>query len=88
MSLIEFGYVLISYHTQYIGGKKLWEKLAKLSEASHFDVYVIDNGNVVMDGDKPLKYNGKNLADEKIWKAPAKNAKEATRYVLLMLKKK
>lgn len=87
LSLVEHGYVLISDHTQYVGGRKLWEKLAKFS-GNKFDVYVIDNGNVILDeSGKPLKYDGKNIADEKIWKAPSKTAKESTRYVLLAMKK-
>jgi hypothetical protein len=30
LSLVEYGYVILSDHTQYLGGKKLWEKIAKL----------------------------------------------------------
>ena len=88
LSLIEYGFVLISDHTQYIGGRKLWEKLARFS-GDKFDVYVIDNGNVILDDSgSPLKYDGKNITDEKIWKTPAKSAKDSTRYVLLAMKKK
>lgn len=89
LSLVEYGYIIVSDHTQYTGGKKLWEKIARSSASKKFEVYVIDNGHPIVDGEgKPLKYDGTNLADEKIWKAPAKSAKESTRYVLLMMKKK
>jgi hypothetical protein len=87
-SLVDYGYVVVSDHVQYRGGKKLWEKIANLSTASNYSVYIINDGEVSLDdnGD-PLKYNGTNLADDKIWATPATKTTDSRRYVLLLMKK-
>ena len=89
MGLASFGYIIVSDHSQYRGGKKLWEKLSKLSTANNYSVYIVDNGHPVLD-DKGeiLKYDGTNLADDKIWSSPTTNiANSRHNYVLLVLKK-
>jgi len=88
LSLAKYGYIIVSDHSQYRGGKKLWEKLSKLSTANNYSVYIIDNGHPVLD-DKGeiLKYDGTNLADDKIWAVPTTNIANSKHYVLIVLKK-
>jgi hypothetical protein len=89
LSIVEAGYILVSDHTQFVGGRKLWEKLAKFTSSNKYAVYVLDNGSPVLDDQgEPLAYNGSNLSDEKIWKPETTLRQDSTRYVLLMLKKK
>lgn len=88
LALVEYGYIIVSDHTQYIGGKKLWEKIARLSTAKNYSVYIINNGEPVLDSNgSPLEYNGMNLDDDKIWAEPTNNIPDSRRYVLLMMKK-
>lgn len=88
LSLVQYGYILVSDHVQYIGGKKLWEKIAKLSSAKDYSVYIVNNGDPILDsGGELLKYNGTNLADDKIWAKPTTNITDSKRYVLLVMKK-
>lgn len=87
-SLVEYGYIIVSDHVQYIGGRKLWEKISKLSTAKNYSVYVVNNGKVALDVDgKPLRYDGTNLADDKIWAASTDKIADSRRYVLLLMKK-
>lgn len=87
-SLVEHGYIIVSDHTQYRGGRKLWEKISKLSNAKKYSVYVVNNGKVTLDvNDKPLRYDGTNLADDKIWAASTNKIADSRRYVLLLMKK-
>lgn len=84
-SLIEYGFVLISDHTQYIGGRKLWEKLVKDPTIA---VYVIRNGTSISDENgEPIRYDGKNIPDNIIWKEHQDSPEDSTRYTLLVAKK-
>lgn len=65
-SLIDKGYTIISDNKQYRGGEELWKKIAR-SHASNEVVYLLDHGKFVMDGDKPIEYDGKNVPDDDIW---------------------
>jgi hypothetical protein len=61
-TLTDYGYVIVSDHSQYIGGRKLWEKISRLSTAKDYSVYIVNNGHPVLDdNDKPLEYDGTNL---------------------------
>jgi len=87
-SLVDYGYIIVSDHAQYRGGKKLWEKISKLSNAKNYSVYIVNDGKVVTDDKGELiKYDGTNLADDKIWAKPTNKISDSRRYVLLVMKK-
>lgn len=86
-ALAEAGYVVLSDTTQYRGGRKLWEKLISFSQASGCAVYIIDNGKVIMDEDKPLIYNGSNYSATEIWASKKSSPDGSKRHVLLALKR-
>jgi hypothetical protein len=48
LSLAKAGYTVISDNTQYIGGKALWKKIAKLSVNSQYQVFVLDNYDLIV----------------------------------------
>ena len=87
LALAEAGYVVLSDTTQYRGGRKLWEKLISFSQASGCAVYIIDNGKVIMDDDKPLIYNGTNYSANEIWASKKSSPDGSKRHVLLALKR-
>lgn len=66
-ALIDNGYTIFSDKHQYIGGKKLWDRLIQ-DQSSDFNVYVYDDKakQFVKDnsGD-PIKFDGKNIPD--VW---------------------
>jgi hypothetical protein len=69
--LARYGFTIVSDFTQYNGGKALWKKLARESEARKYVVRVWDDE--VSDWIKdttgvPIKYNAANLVDEQVWK--------------------
>jgi hypothetical protein len=89
LSLVKYGYIIVSDHTQYVGGRKLWEKIAKISDAKKYSVYIIANGDPILGDDgKPIEYDGSNLNDDKIWNEPTSKIPDSKKYVLLMMKKK
>jgi hypothetical protein len=55
---------LVSDHEQYLGGKAIWDSLARESDVN---VYVFDGDDYVREDGKPLKYNGQNVSSDKIW---------------------
>src|SRR5574343_270942 len=86
-AIVNYGFVLISDHTQYRGGKALWQKIVRLALADHLAVYVVDDGNPILDDNgKPLKYDGKNIPDDKIWNAPTHGS--GSRYFTLLILRK
>ena len=88
-SLVKYGFVLVSDHTQYRGGKALWQKIVKAAVADGLEVYVIDDGEPVCDKDEePLKYDGHNISDDKIWNEPTNNMKDSKYFTLLVLRNK
>lgn len=69
--LCRYGYTIVSDFTQYRGGKGLWKKLAKESEARKFVVKVWSDeaGDWVKDSEgNPIHYTAENLEDEEVWK--------------------
>lgn len=87
-TLVEYGYILVSDHTQYLGGKKLWEKISKLSNSNKYSVFIVNNGEVLLDDNgMPLEYNGSNLNDDEICGDKTSNINDSRRYVLLVMKK-
>lgn len=87
VALVKYGFVLISDTLQYTGGRKLWDKLARTSKSNSVNVFIVADGEVVMDGDNPLKYNGKNYSEDEIWGPETNNPSNSKKHVLLVLKK-
>lgn len=62
IKLAQSGFVVVSDNEQWLGGKKLWKKLAQTT--SH------GNGNVkvfLLKNNKMVSYTGNNIPDEEIW---------------------
>lgn len=83
-SIVDAGYVLVSDTTQYIGGRKLWEKLAT---SSKHNVLLVKNGHLILDDNHPLVYNGTNYPADVIWKEPA-GINDSAKHLLLVLTKR
>lgn len=70
-SIVDKGIALISDNVQYIGGKKLWDKVIRNSRDDGFHVYVLRRGEWVRDVDgKVIKFNGTNIPADQIWGRP------------------
>lgn len=85
--LARYGYAVISDFTQYTGGKKLWQKLAKESEIRKFVVRIWDDEAqdwVKDENGVPVVYNAANITDDKIWQAVSTD--EGTRLLVLQNK--
>lgn len=68
--LARYDFAIVSDFQQYNGGKALWKKLAKESDARNYAVRVWDDNQEdwIKDEDgNPLKYTAANLADDQIW---------------------
>lgn len=63
--LLATQHVLISDNIHYQGGQAVWEKLARV--ADDFSVLLCNNGEIVMDGERPLRFNGENYPKSEIW---------------------
>jgi hypothetical protein len=86
LEIVRYGYVLISDTTQYRGGRKLWESLAKRQEDQGVKIYVVDNGKVILDdANEPLEYDGSNIPADQIW-STSTNIEDSKKHVLLVLK--
>lgn len=83
-SIVDAGDVLVSDTTQYIGGRKLWEKLAT---SSKHKVLLVKNGHLILDDTKPLIYNGSNFPSEQIWREPS-GINDSAKHFLLVLTKR
>lgn len=82
-SLVQDGYTIISDTLHYKGGYKLWKKLAR-SHLSNEAVYILDHGHLLMDGDKPIEYDGNNIPEDQIWS----DGSDLKKFVLLVYTKK
>lgn len=83
--LSRYGYSVVSDFTQYNGGKELWKKLAKESDARKFVVRVWDDetSDWINDADgNPLKFDADNLDDDKVWKDISQHNEATTLLVL------
>jgi hypothetical protein len=58
-------FVVISDNIHYQGGQAIWEKLAK--DADGTSVLLCNNGEIVMDGEQPLRFDGGNYPKSEIW---------------------
>ena len=75
LKLARAGFTIISDNEQWIGGKKLWKKLAKVSVSDqHAKVFLLRNN-------KLEPYNGTNIPDDEIWSEDSKH-----KYTLFVLK--
>lgn len=66
-ALADAGFAIISDNLQYLGGQALWQKIAKQTLNGHYQVFVIKQGEVVMDGDHPVIYDGSSIDDSELW---------------------
>lgn len=82
-SIVDAGFILVSDTTQYIGGRKLWEKLAK---SSKHKVLLVKDGNLIMNNNTPLIYNGTNYPESDIWRDSNTGINDSSRHFLLVLK--
>jgi len=83
--LARYDYTIVSDFTQYNGGKALWKKLAKESEARKFVVRVWDDETQDWMKDSSgsvMKYNAENMDDEEIWKDISQHNEATTLLVL------
>lgn len=75
LKLAHAGFTIISDNEQWIGGMKLWKKLAKVSVLDkHAKVFLLRYNKL-----KP--YNGINIPDDEIWSEDSKH-----KYTLFVLK--
>ena len=88
LAIVMYGYVIVSDHTQYHDGKKIWQKISRMSNSNDYSVYVVNNGNAILD-DKgtPKKFDGKNIDNSEIWGPQTNDTAKSKRYVLLVMKK-
>lgn len=82
LALAKNGFTVVSDNTQYIGGKALWKTLASNMIGSKYKVFVLENGELMMDGDKPIVYDGSNIDEALLWSESVDK-----KYVLFALKK-
>lgn len=83
-ALASAGYSIISNSTQYRGGKELWKKIARQMVNNLYNVFIIQDGEVLLsDSGDPVVYDGANIDDAELWSADADK-----HYTLFALKRK
>ena len=88
-AIVKYGFVLVSDHTQYRGGKALWQKIVKQALADGLEICVVADGEPILGDDgKPLAYDGKNIPDDVIWNAPTNDQSKSKYFTLLVLRNK
>jgi hypothetical protein len=80
VSLAKAGYTIISDTTHYLGGRKLWDKLARTASVNGTRVMVADNGSIVCD-----TYDGTNYPQNRIWGPITSGPENSRRHILLIL---
>ena len=84
--LARYGYSIVSDFSQYLGGQALWKKIATLSEARNYSVFIWldEEQDWVRDSAGALvKYNASNIADDKIWLDISEHHKATTLFCLV-----
>lgn len=85
-ALASSGYTVVSDLYQYTGGKMLWKKISRLSQAQGYDVRVWDQAINDWYPDprtgKAITYTAKNLVDSEIWLAIEKQPSPTTLLVM------
>lgn len=82
LALAKNGFTIVSDNTQYVGGKELWKSIASKVVGSRYKIFVLENGDLMMDGDEPVVYDGSNIDDALLW---SENSDK--KYTLFALKK-
>jgi hypothetical protein len=83
--LLDRGYTVVSDNIQYIGGRKLWEKILRQSAMDHHNVFILQNGKYLRDANgAPLVYDGVNISADDIWSTDKRS--EPHYYTLLVAK--
>lgn len=77
-ALVDGGYTLLSDNVQYIGGKKLWDKIIRKAVADGYQVYIL-KGDKLMRGEdgKAIHFDGHNIDHNQVWKKPGGAAERA-----------
>lgn len=85
-ALASSGYSVVSDLYQYTGGKMLWKKIARLSQAQGYEVRVWDQAINDWYPDprtgKAITYTAKNLIDSEVWLAIEKQPSPTTLLVM------
>jgi len=83
--LLNRGYTVVSDNIQYIGGRKLWEKILRQSSKDNHNVFILQNGKYLRDANgAPLVYDGVNISADDIWSTDKRS--EPHYYTLLVAK--
>lgn len=83
--LLNHGYTVVSDNIQYVGGRKLWEKILRQSFLENHNVFILQNGRYLRDANgAPLVYDGVNISADDIWSTDKKS--EPHYYTLLVAK--
>lgn len=70
-ALVDGGYSLLSDNVQYIGGKKLWDKIIRKSVQDGYHVYILKGDKLVRGEDgKAINFDGHNIDPSNVWKEP------------------
>jgi hypothetical protein len=83
--LARYGFSIVSDFSQYRGGKELWKKLARESEARKYIVNVWDDGQqdwVKTSTNQVLSYTANNLDDDRVWIDISQHSESTTLLVL------
>ena len=89
LALAKHGFVIISDTFQYLGGKALWKKLGRTASENSCTVYVVDDGEPLMDENENLiEYDGANIDDGELWATEDVPVKDRKKYTLFVLKSK
>lgn len=67
LTLIHNEYTIICDNLQYLGGQAIWKKIASQSINNQYNVYIIDDEELLMKNGQPVKYDGSNIDDCEIW---------------------
>jgi hypothetical protein len=83
--LLNRGYTVVSDNIQYVGGRKLWEKILRQSSVENHNVFILQNGKYLRDANgAPLVYDGVNISADDIWSTDKRS--EPHYYTLLVAK--
>jgi hypothetical protein len=69
-TIIKNGYTIVSDEVQYLGGYKLWKKMANQAKLYDYKIRIWnkDNGYLKDDNDQIIEYDSTNIDDSLIWK--------------------
>jgi hypothetical protein len=69
-TIIKNGYTIISDEVQYLGGYKLWKKMANQAKLYNYKIYIWnkEDGYLKNDDGEIIEYDSTNIDDSLIWK--------------------